>query len=195
VKAGWRAAWQISFGILIGILAAGVIALLASPPRGKAILLAPPPTPRPLTVHLSGAVLQPGVYSLPPGSRVQDGIQAAGGLSEEADASLLNLAAPLQDGGRVHVPSRSPALPDSPAASSTLPQETSPAGGLININTASLSELESLPGIGPTLAQRIIDYRQSSGPFAAIEDVQNVSGIGPTRFEQIKGLISVVDVP
>lgn len=195
MRAGWRAAWQISFGILIGLLAAGVIALLASPPRGKAIPLSPPPSPQPLTVQLSGAVLRPGVYSLPPGSRLQDGIQAAGGLSPDADASTLNLAAPLQDGARVHVPALSSTSTDNPATRSSSLPETVPAEALININTASLSELESLPGIGPTLAQRIIDYRQANGPFAAIEAIQDVPGIGLGKFEQIRGLISVGEAP
>jgi competence protein ComEA len=191
VKAGWRAAWQISFGILMGLLAAGLLTLLASPPRGSAIPLAPPPSPQPLSVYLSGAVLRPGVYSLPPGSHLQDGIQAAGGLAAEADTSLLNLAAPLEDGARLHIPTLSPLSTDSPAGRSLSLPEASPTSSLVNLNTAALSELESLPGIGPTLAQRILDYRQANGPFATIEAIQEVPGIGPVKFEQIRRLISV----
>ncbi len=201
MKAGWRTAWNISFGMLIGLLTTGILWMLASPPRGKAITLSPPPSPRPLMVHLSGEVLQPGVYALPPGSRIQDGIQAAGGLNAEADTSLLNFAAPLQDGERVHVPTKSLAPPASSSTNLLPPQETQASGGLpvpgglININTASAGELESLPGIGPTLAQRIIEHRLAHGPFTTIEAIQDVSGIGPARFEQIKQLISVVDIP
>lgn len=146
-------------------------------------------------VHLSGAVLQPGVYALPPGSRIQDGIQAAGGLDAEADTSPLNLAAPIRDGERVHVPTKSLTPPASPSTSSFTPQETKAPSGLININTASPGELESLPGIGPTLAQRIIEHRTTHGPFTTIEAIQDVSGIGPAKFEQVKHLISIVDIP
>ncbi|HSF81373.1 MAG TPA: helix-hairpin-helix domain-containing protein [Anaerolineales bacterium] len=195
MKAGWRAAWQISFGILIGLLTAAILLLVASPPRGRAITLSPPPSPQPLIVHISGAVLQPGVYTLPPGSRIQDGINAAGGLTLEADPSLLNLAVTLQDGERVHIPSKSLTPPPSPTTRSFTLPEPNPSSSLVNINTASLSELESLPGIGPTLAQRIIDYRQSNGPFTAVEEIQDVSGIGPAKFAQIADLISVSDLP
>lgn len=195
MNAGWRTAWNISFGILIGLLTAAILWMLSSPPRGKAITLSAPPSPKPLMVHISGAVLQPGVYALPAGSRIQDGIQAAGGLGPEADTSLLNLAALVQDGERVYVPSQTFTTPAPPITRSYTPQETTTAGGLININTASLGELESLPGIGPTLAQRIIEYRVTHGPFTTIEAIQDVAGIGPARYEQIKNLISVVDIP
>jgi len=195
MKAGWRTAWNISFGVFIGLLSTGILLMLAGPPRGKAITLSPPPSPRPLMVHLSGAVLHPGVYALPPGSRIQDGIQAAGGLNEGADTSLLNLAAPIQDGERVYVPSESLAPPTSSGMLPLPSQEPNAPSTLININTASAGELESLPGIGPTLAQRIIEYRTSHGPFTNIEAIQDVSGIGPAKFEQIKQLISVVDMP
>ena len=149
----------------------------------------------PLVVHVSGAVSHPGVYELIQGSRVQDAIQAAGDLTPDADAQALNLAAPLDDGALVHVPLKSAEQPPmiSPGISAPSPAGNpgSAPGGLININTASQSELESLPGIGPVLAQRIIEYRQSHGSFSSTEAIMDISGIGPATFEKIKDLITV----
>jgi competence protein ComEA len=184
--------WKIAFGVLCGLLGAGVIWLASRPPRGQAITLLSPPTPAPIVVHVVGAIARPGVYYLPAGSRVQDAIQAAGGLLPEANSQVLNLAALLQDGGRVSVPTAPPALP--PMGTISQPDVRSPTLGIqypININTASLAELDSLPGIGPITAQLIIDYRENKGPFKSIEDIMNVSGIGPKTFEEIKDLITV----
>jgi len=175
--------WPVSLGVLIGLLAAGLIFLVSTSPRGEAIRILPPPSPPPLVVQVSGAVVRPGVYSLPQGSRVQDAIDAAGGASTGAGLGALNLAALLQDGERVDVP-----LPGAPPPAGG---STSPASGLININTATQADLESLPEIGPTLAQRILEYRQAHGPFAAIEAIQDVEGIGQGVFEKIKALITV----
>jgi competence protein ComEA len=113
-------------------------------------------------------------------------------LLPEANSQVLNLAALLQDGGRVSVPTAPPALP--PMGTISQPDVRSPTLGIqypININTASLAELDSLPGIGPITAQLIIDYRENKGPFKSIEDIMNVSGIGPKTFEEIKDLITV----
>ena len=198
MKTRWAVAWAIIFGIAVGLLAAGVILLAASPPRGAPITLLPMPTPAPVMVHVSGAVAQPAVYSLPAGSRVGDAIRAAGGLLPEADTQALNLAAFLQDGSKVLVPfiptpipTPQPGAPDSVRAVK-LPTLPAPgAGGLLNINTATQAELETLPGIGPVTAQHIIEYRQANGPFPDIEAIQDVPGIGPKTFEEIKDLISV----
>ena len=169
--------------------------LISSPPRGAAIQLSPPPTTPPLVVHVSGAVTQPGVYELERGSRVQDAIQAAGGITLDGDTQALNLAAPLEDGALVYVPLQIEAQPMMMTPGAAIPSQAgnpAPApGGLININTASQSELESLPGIGPVLAQRIIEYRQSHGPFSNAEEIMDVSGIGPGIFKKIKDLITV----
>ncbi len=189
MKSWWGLAWPISIGVLIGLLGAGVILLVSSPPRGEAIRLLPPPAASPLVIDVSGAVSHPGVYELPQGSRVQDALQAAGGALPEADLSTLNLAGPLEDGALVSVPLKGE-VQSPPSRSVNIPiPETS--GSLININIATQEQLESLPGIGPTLAQRIIDYRQANGPFASIEAIQDVSGIGPGIFEKIKDLITV----
>ncbi|RMF49735.1 MAG: ComEA family DNA-binding protein [Anaerolineae bacterium] len=189
--------WGPLLGLLAGFLLAGALFWAARPPRGTPITLLPPPTPLPVVVDVGGAVAHPGVYALPPGSRVQDALESAGGLLPEADAQTLNLAAPLEDGSRLWVPTRPPVVTSIPAEIATPSAQraisigASPETSLVNINTASQAELESLPGIGPSLAQRIIAYRQENGPFAAIEDIQKVSGIGPATFERLRDLITV----
>lgn len=145
-----------------------------------------PERPKTVKVHVAGAVARPGVYELLAGARVIEAVEKAGPLAE-ADLDALNLAAPLVDGQKVLVPRRGEAAAQ-PAATISGP---SAAGTLININTASAAELETLPGIGPSLAQRIVAYRQEHGPFRTIEDIKNVSGIGEGRFAQIKDLITV----
>lgn len=190
-----KTGWILIFGVLCGLLAAGLILLVSSPPRGVPVSLLPPPSPLPLGVHVGGSVAQPGLYSLPPGSRVQDALQAAGGLLPGADVQTLNLAAYVQDGQKLWVPPKAPTpLPLPPGVSQATPA-AQPAvqisNGLVNINTASLAELDTLPGIGPVIAQRIIDYRTKNGPFAMIEDIQKVSGIGPVTYAKLKDLITV----
>lgn len=187
------------FGLVCGLLASGVLLLATRPPVGKAVSLQPPPEPAPLKIHISGAVVQPGLYELPAGSRVQDAILAAGGLLPDADDATLNLAAPLEDGTRIVVPTKRSTAAPAAAEKQTAPDEpqatpgnaNSGATGPINLNTATLEELDSLPGIGPAIAQRILDYRNTNGLFGTIEDLQNVKGIGPATFEKLKDKITV----
>lgn len=187
--------WQIAFGVACGMLAAGLILLVAQQPRGQAISLLPPPTPAPLMVHVAGAVVSPGVYRLPPDSRAQQAIDAAGGPTADADLQAINLAAPVSDGGYLWVPSQIVATAAITvavrAATPTAALVRSDSLQLVNINTASQEELESLPGIGPALARQIIAYRTVNGPFKSIEDILDVPGIGPKTFEKIKDLITV----
>ncbi|MCR4418553.1 MAG: ComEA family DNA-binding protein [Clostridia bacterium] len=145
--------------------------------------------PKAVRVHVAGAVARPGVYELAEGARVMEAVQQAGPLPE-ADVHALNLAAPLADGQKITVPRQgeSPAAAGGPAA---FAPGAGGAGGPININVASAQELEALPGIGPTLAQRIVAYREEHGPFRTVEDIKNVSGIGEGRYAQIKELITV----
>lgn len=156
-----------------------------------------------VVVHVAGAVQKPGVYRLPPGARIVDAVEAAGTTGDSA-LDYLNLAAPLEDGKQVYVFSLSDlnqqqtggtaapgTVPPLPGISALGQPNGFDAAGLININTAGLSELQELAGIGPSLAQRIIDYRTEHGSFAAIEDLMLVSGIGDKRFEQIKNKICV----
>jgi competence protein ComEA len=177
-------------GILLGLFVAVLVWVVARNPSGQAVTLRPPPTEQPIVVQIAGAVPRPGVYALAQGSRVQDAISAAGGFLAEADKSGINLARALDDGEQLEVPYAEGA---SPVLGTPLPASTESASSaeLININTASLAELDSLPGIGPTTAQKIIDYREQNGPFLAKEDIINVSGIGPGTFERIKDLITV----
>jgi competence protein ComEA len=128
------------------------------------------------------------VYALPKDSRVQDGISAAGGFLAEAQKTDINLAAPLEDGERLDIPYIEGA---SPVIATPAEEVVVTTTELVNINTASQSELESLPGIGPTTAQKIVAYREANGPFINAEDIINVSGIGPGTYERIKDLITV----
>ncbi len=185
--------WGTAFNLLSGLLAAGLLFLINSAPRGEPVLLLPPPTRAPVMVHVSGAVAHPGVYSLPPDSRVQDAIEAAGGALPEAQFGSLNLAAHLSDGEKVNVPFPSPTA--NPQTANTGAETTPQSEFPININTATLEQLETLPGIGPVKAQAIIDYRTEHGPFQTIEEIMDVPGIGPATFEQIKDLITVGDSP
>jgi competence protein ComEA len=185
--------WKIAFSVVCSLLGAGVILLVSSRPGGEPIVLQPPPTPAPIYVHVAGAVAQPGLYQLTTGNRVGDAIQAAGGLLPEADPQALNLAAILGDGEKVLVPTP-PAQNPTEESADTL--SSAPlAAHLININTADQAELESLPGIGPVLAQRIIKYRNAYGLFATIEDIQVIYGIDSETFEKIKHLITVDTTP
>ncbi len=134
-------------------------------------------------VHVSGSVLQPGLVEVVDGSRVADAIAAAGGASPFADLSGLNLAHPVADGDQLFVPKRGDAVP---------PEQSTAAGdGQISINRASASELEGLPGVGPVLAQRIVDYREQIGGFATAEDLLDVPGIGERILAGMRDLIVV----
>lgn len=173
---------------LLGMLAAGAMFLLSSKPRGEPVQLKPPPTPEPLQVHVTGEVQAPGVYPLPPGSIVEDAIEIAGGALSEADLSVINLAAPLLDGQQVFVPASRDL--ERPLGSNSARPGADPLS-VIHVNTATAAELQLLPGIGPVLAQKIVEYRQNHGPFARAEDLLNVSGIGPSTLEAIQDLIRV----
>jgi competence protein ComEA len=151
-----------------------------------------------LNVFVSGAVSVPDVYPLPPGSLVKDAIVMAGGFTADANRDILNQALSLRDGDHIHVPSLAETAETPPPVSNETPVEIvipdrSVGIGvlLININTATLAELETLPGIGPTLGQNIIDYRETNGPFVTIEDLMKVSGIGEAKFEAVRELITV----
>jgi len=176
-------------GVLIGLLSAALLTLMSSGPRGHAVTLSLPPTPEPLRVHVAGAVIQPGVYQLPPGSIVQQAIDAAGGPTSSAAMSVLNLAANLEDGQQIYVPmleELSTHLP--PAIYSVNPSQSSQ---LVNINTASASQLDLLPGVGPSIAEKIVEHRQTHGPFTSIDGLINVSGIGPAKLADLRDLITV----
>ena len=182
-------------GVLAGFILAGAMFIVIRLPSGEPIALQPVPTKAPIQVHVVGAVVRPGLYSLPEGSRVQDAINAAGGLLSEADANTMNLAEKVEDGQQLQIGkgglTASPTKAGSPFSVIATPKGGStPNPDLVDINTAGLDELESLPGIGPTAAQNIINYRNQHGPFQQIEDIMNVPGIGPATFNQLQDLIT-----
>lgn len=190
-------------GVMAGFVLAGVLIFVSRAPAGQPIALRPAPTKAPIAVHVIGAVPRPGLYEFAEGARVQDAIDAAGGLLSSANGSAINLAALLTDGQQLNIPYLEGQAPAEESASLELPgssgnNETptpesslSTDGELVNINTATLEELDSLPGIGPTIAQRIIDYRTENGPFSTIDEIMDVSGVGPATFDEIKDLITV----
>jgi competence protein ComEA len=188
-------------GVMAGFALAGMLMFISRAPSGDPIVLQPAPTKEPIAVHIIGAVPRPGLYEFAEGARIQDAINAAGGLLASASVDAINLAALLEDGQQLSIPYKSGEEPSITSGgddnnSLVLPgatEQPQTSGGdteRININTASLDEFDSLPGIGPTIAQRIIDYRDENGPFQTIEDLMNVSGIGPSTFDNIKDLVT-----
>ncbi len=146
----------------------------------------PTVTPHPVRVYVSGAVQQPQVISLPPGSSVQDAIRAVGGVTTNADLDQLNLAAPLADYQHILVPTREATAPPTTAEHAA----QSPTG-LLDLNTATVTKLTTLPNIGPVLAQRIVDYREEHGPFQSCRELLNVSGIGTAKYHDVESYITV----
>lgn len=135
-------------------------------------------------VHVSGAVRKPGLYVVSAGARVIDAVSAAGGLADDAEESAINLARPVTDGEQLIVPAEGEApAPSAPGGGS--------APGTVSINTADAAALEELPGIGPALAGRIIDWRDTEGPFGTVDDLLAVSGIGPKVLESLRDLVTV----
>lgn len=141
-----------------------------------------------IIVHLSGAVQRPGVYYLAEGDRVLHLLKRGGGAALDGDLDRLNLAAPLYDGQKVHVPRKTEG---ENQASSLHPGVEMTAGGKININTSSKQQLETLTGVGPTRAQAILDYREQEGPFSTKEELMNVPGIGEKTFAALKDRITL----
>lgn len=161
------------------------------PPEPTATPL-PTATPHPLRVYVSGAVAHPDVYELSYDSIVKDAIEAAGGPTGEADLNRINLARQVHDEEQIYVPQKGEENPpvSPPSASSSL-SPSSQGSGKVNINTATVEELDALPGVGPSIAQRIIDYRTTNGPFQSIEGIKEVKGIGDATFEKLKDKITV----
>ena len=155
--------------------------------------------PSAITVHVAGAVHKPGVYTLIATARVVDAVRAAGGATSGADLDLVNLAHPIYDSEHIYIPKRGqstsvlPTHPRSPRPSQQQNTTSQPTtrNTRVNINTANASELETLPGVGPSTAKAIIAYRNTVSPFVTPEDVMKVSGIGPAKFEAMQDFITV----
>jgi competence protein ComEA len=206
---GWVGAGRILTGaLLVVVVVAGGVWLLRTPPPPTEAGLPyvgtsttptatgpdsrPPAAAEPslIVVHVAGAVAEPGVYQLPAGARVATAIETAGGPLRRAEPGALNLAAPLGDGERVYVPTRGEAV--APAAAVDDPPSGSVAPtGPIDLNRATVAQLDVLPGIGPTTAAAIVDHREQNGPFATVDDLEAVRGIGPAKLDAIRDLVTV----
>jgi competence protein ComEA len=180
--------------VLAGVLLLAAVLLVAGRHLARAGASSPPArtveerpleaveaTAPALVVHVVGAVRRPGLYRLREGSRIADAVERAGGATRRADLSLVNLAAPVADGIQVVVPRRAAAG----AAASQSGTAEAPAGPL-HLNTATVEQLDALPGVGPSTAQKIIDFRQEHGAFTSVDELDAVPGIGPARLEQLR---------
>jgi competence protein ComEA len=181
---------------LFGAAVAGVVVLLlvirhlggGGSPAPVVTPVQPATKPKPvaqklLVIDVAGAVRHPGVYRLRPGLRIDDAIAAAGGTKPTAQLGTVNLAAPIADGEQVVVPGKGVAAVAAGSAAGSSPSAP------LDLNSATLEELENLPGIGPVTAQKILDYRQQHGAFHSVAELQGVPGIGPAHMSQLKGLV------
>ncbi len=181
-------------GYIVAFLAAiivvgGAILALRRPESPPLTIAEPTPlpvssTPATIRVYVTGAVQKPGVYSLHAGDRVEDAVNAAGGATAEADLTRTNLAARVNDGQQIYVVQKGETPPPLPATTG------SSEPGKININTASLAELDTLPGIGQVTAQKIIDYRTKNGPFKSVQELKDQKIVTSSTYDKIKDLIT-----
>ena len=141
-----------------------------------------------VVVDVVGAVRRPGLYRLEQGSRIADAVARAGGATPKAELAQVNLAAPLADGEQVVIPKRG-APEIAPAGAPGSPAGAGPGAAPIQLSTATLEQLDTLPGVGPATAQKILDYRAKHGAFSSIEELDAVSGIGPKRLDQLRDLV------
>ena len=205
-------------GVLFVVFGAWWVVRVPPPPiddqlpmasAGQATVATTAPASALLVVHVTGAVRSPGVFRLAPDARVVDAVAAAGGTTPLADTVAVNFAATLVDGAQVFIPLRGratttttprpkpgvnlppPPTTPTPIGAPTTPVGSVPTGPVVNLNTASLTELDSLPGIGPSTAQAIIDYRVVKGRFKSVEDLLNVRGIGEAKLAAIRSRVGV----
>ncbi len=194
---------------ILGITVGMAIVTLMKGARPTPIVIVPPEpsatpiptvTPGPMQIFVNGAVAAPDIYALPPGSRVEEAIHASGGFTAQANTAVINLAQPLQDGMQVYVPAQGEEVVALPGVVGVIeenaPVDVASRTGagielLIDINSATADELESLPGVGPSTAQKIIDFREANGSFAAIEAIMQVPGIGEGKFNEMQAFISI----
>ncbi len=181
--------------LLVGGLVALVVLILA----GRLLLHSGPsasvPVPAPIVpsttaaaraivVDVVGAVRRPGLYRLSQGARIADALARAGGATPKAQVDLVNLAAPVSDGEQIVVPRRGAVAASSGTGGAAIP------AGPVHLNTATLEQLDALPGVGPVTAQKILDFRQEHGAFGSVDELDAIPGIGPARLEQLRGLVA-----
>lgn len=173
---------------MIVALAVTVLMGMLRPAEPVEVVASPSVSAAPVYVHVSGAVVEPGLYRLAPGARVVDAIAAAGGFADDADRATVNLAREIADGEQLVV-----GVPPAPGA--LAPADSAPAsaqaGGLVNLNSATIADLDSLPRIGPAIAQRIVDWRETNGRFTSVEDLLAVPGIGDKMLASLRDLVTV----
>jgi len=193
----WKSFVLILLGILIGIGAVGVGQLLFIQPQGEGIKILPANTPAPVVVYITGEIRKPGVYALQEGSRLIDLVRVAGGFKDSADPTSIDLAVILKDGQNFNIPTA-----DVTLSPSDFPELIISQDGLANVNSqaieeplnlnrATKSQLEDLPGIGPTLAQRILDYREEYGDFYDVQELTSVPGISESLMNELAAYLTV----
>ena len=144
-----------------------------------------------IVIHIAGAVKTEGIIFLKEGARLNEAIEKAGGTLEEADMTQVNLACQLEDGMKVYIPKKGEVMEENQTDTATSEKENNNTSKKININKATQSELETLPGIGPSTAEKIISHREEKGKFKTIENIKDVSGIGEAKYNSIKDFITV----
>ena len=146
-----------------------------------------------IKIHIAGAIKNPGIIELEENARIADAVEKAGGMTEEANIEKINLAYQVKDGQKIYIPSiydiEETEIITNEAGEKIIENEENSSESLININTATETELETLPGIGPSTALKIVKYRKENGNFKKIEEIKNVSGIGESKYEKIKEYI------
>ena len=208
---GKNSLFQTIIGLFLGLfLGVGGITMTNQTRPAPIAIIPPAPTatqgptvtPKPILVYINGAVARAGIYELPPESRLNQLLELAGGLDESAYQQGVNLALILQDGQQIYIRTQDE-VAINPQAGVVLGSEnekdeidsaeSAPNTAKININTASKEELEEIPGVGPSTADKILTYREENGLFTFIEDIMNVTGIGEGKFEKMKDIITIGD--
>jgi len=197
-----RLALYVALGLVVCVLGARYLSAQGAEPVASTVSAGAAPGVRVqpvgggiVTVHVTGAVRRPGVYRLRSGARVNDALARAGGAVRRADLTAVNLAAKLEDGRQVLVPRRAAAaaagVAAAPPGGSATPSSAAAPSAPINLNTATLEQLDTLDGVGPGIAQRIIDYREQHGGFRRVEELGEVPGIGAKRLATLTPLVAV----
>jgi len=185
VAAGSLALILLAGRFVLGAGTTTVAPLPPPPPRGAGVTGLPAAR---VVVDVVGAVRRPGLYRLEQGTRIADAVARAGGATGKADLSMVNLAAPLADGEQVVVPKRGAA--GAAAGAGAAGAGAAPTTGPVHLSTATLEQLDSLPGIGPVTAQKVLDYRAKHGAFTSVDELDAVPGIGPSRMDQLQDLVA-----